>query len=186
MSAINNGGPAFPIVGTHEQVLEIGVTIRDYFAAKAMAVLCADYCASARTIGFDEDWKMGVALDAYAMADAMLAARQHKREGCQNCGDTGIHACTGKPIDPMTGEKKEYLAKVLEKVVGRDADGWIEWKGGECPVSNETIVDVRFRDGERGARVAADAWRWEHYGEGREYADGDIIAYRVVNKGAKK
>lgn len=28
----------------------------------------------------------------------------------------------------------------------RDADGWIEWKGGECPVDIATVVDVRQLD----------------------------------------
>lgn len=27
------------------------------------------------------------------------------------------------------------------------SDGWIEWGGGECPVEEGTLVDVRFRNG---------------------------------------
>ena len=52
--------------------------MRDYFAAKAMPACYAEYCAHANLQGYDEDWKMGVALDAYAMADAMLKAREVK------------------------------------------------------------------------------------------------------------
>ena len=52
--------------------------MRDYFAAKAMPACYAEYCAYANVRGYDEDWKMGVALDAYAMADAMLKARDVK------------------------------------------------------------------------------------------------------------
>jgi len=58
-----------------EYELQDGMTLRDYFAAKVMPAVYADYCAAARTLGFDEDWKMGIALDAYQMADAMLAER---------------------------------------------------------------------------------------------------------------
>jgi hypothetical protein len=29
----------------------------------------------------------------------------------------------------------------------RDEDGWIEWAGGEMPVANGALVDVRHRDG---------------------------------------
>lgn len=68
MSAHDNGGPAFPITGTHEQVLEIGVTLRDYFAAKAMAaylVASPEYRPPVESF----------AIAAYQMADAMLKAR---------------------------------------------------------------------------------------------------------------
>lgn len=47
-----------------------GMTLRDYFAAKAMQVNLAQ-CNSFP----DESWRHGVALDAYKMADAMMAAR---------------------------------------------------------------------------------------------------------------
>ena len=72
MSEIKDEAPAFPAAGMTGR----GMTLRDYFAAKALPAAYADYCESARKIGFDEGWKMGVALDAYAMADAMLAARE--------------------------------------------------------------------------------------------------------------
>jgi hypothetical protein len=46
------------------------MTLRDYFAAKAMEVnLYKCECFP------DEHWRIGVALDSYAMADAMLKAR---------------------------------------------------------------------------------------------------------------
>jgi hypothetical protein len=48
-----------------------GMTLRDYFAAKAMQVVLYQCDCFP-----DEDWRMGVALDSYAMADAMLKARQ--------------------------------------------------------------------------------------------------------------
>lgn len=66
---INNGGPAFPIVGTHEQVLEIGMTLRDYFAAKWLQGWMAN--PSSGDAGRDDAAKL-----AYAMADAMLRARE--------------------------------------------------------------------------------------------------------------
>lgn len=70
------GGTAFPIVGTHEQVIEIGVTLRDYFANTVLPAVYRDYCEAARDIGFfDSDWKELIASDAYEMADAMLKER---------------------------------------------------------------------------------------------------------------
>ena len=68
MSNTNTGGPAFPIVGTQEEVLEIGMTMRDYFAAKAMA---ADMIAGVHENDFA--WS---AARSYKMADAMLKARE--------------------------------------------------------------------------------------------------------------
>ena len=82
---IETGGPAFPApdLGEHDfgqRGAYWGMTLRDYFAAKAMPACYAEYCAYANARGYDEDWKMGVALDAYAMADAMLKAREAKNE----------------------------------------------------------------------------------------------------------
>lgn len=68
--------PAFPSTNqgpTTAPEIYYGITIRDYFAAKAMQVdyeLAKNYS--------DPDWRIGVALDAYKMADAMLRVRQSK------------------------------------------------------------------------------------------------------------
>lgn len=70
----NDGGPAFP--HTREQVATgmHGMTLRDYFAAAAMTGIVA-------ACGHDEDGNIDyvdaiVAKSAYALADAMLAARE--------------------------------------------------------------------------------------------------------------
>jgi len=56
-----------------------------------------------------------------------------------------------------------------------DADGWIEWKGGECPVSGDDIVDVAYSTyGAKSFSAAANSLRWSKRGLG-----GDIIAYRL-------
>lgn len=81
MTTKTDGGPAFPIVGTHEQVLEVGMTLRDYFAAKAMQARLTDY-ESCKSI-YEQATEAGisfareVALQAYDMADAMLKAREN-------------------------------------------------------------------------------------------------------------
>ena len=63
----DNGNPAFP-VGTHF----LGMTLRDYFAAKAMQGMLAYSYLHPLSM---ED---GCARDAYAMADAMLEAREEE------------------------------------------------------------------------------------------------------------
>lgn len=61
-----------------------------------------------------------------------------------------------------------------------DADGWIEWKGGECPVEKGTLVDVIWRD--KTERSGVKALHLGGAGHHFWVADGmvnDIIAYRL-------
>ena len=66
---------AFPSHGSMGEVVQEGMTLRDYFAAKALPAVFKDYCEAARVDGWDQDWRHGVAAESYQMADAMLAAR---------------------------------------------------------------------------------------------------------------
>ena len=52
--------------------------------------------------------------------------------------------------------------------------GWIEWGGGECPVEEGALVDVRFRDGDDGINIEANNLYWFH-----KNWSADIIAYRL-------
>lgn len=53
-----------------------GMTLRDYFAAKVLPAVYAEAVREMNISGYpDEHWRIGIALDAYAMADAMLGAR---------------------------------------------------------------------------------------------------------------
>jgi hypothetical protein len=58
-----------------------------------------------------------------------------------------------------------------------DADTWIEWNGGKCPVAPKTVVEVRFRCGESRAGESAGEWSWKH---SRRLDTHDIVAYRVA------
>ena len=69
---------AFPILergGNGLELTSAGMSLRDYFAAQAMPVLLAQI-----TKFPDENWRFGVALDAYMMADAMLIARSAREK----------------------------------------------------------------------------------------------------------
>ena len=65
----NNGGPAFPqyIISNNGARVDGGMTLRDYFAAKAMQSI-----AEARPNTFID----AIAELAYKLADAMLEARK--------------------------------------------------------------------------------------------------------------
>lgn len=70
MNNDKDGGPAFPSHGSMGEVVHDGMTLRDYFAAKALAGFAADSEGS---------WKngaKGMARCAYEWADAMLNARE--------------------------------------------------------------------------------------------------------------
>ena len=55
-------------------------------------------------------------------------------------------------------------------------DEWIEWKGGECPVDEDTTVRVKMLDGYiTPVTEKAGALRWVRSG-----SQGDITAYKVV------
>ena len=77
MSA-NDGGPAFPNVGDVRYTSEdqYGMTLRDYFAAKALPAIVSTYVeANGRCIGTDH-FPRNCAIHAYNLADAMLKARE--------------------------------------------------------------------------------------------------------------
>lgn len=74
---MNTGGPAFPTAADNgHNMNQDGMTLRDYFAAKAMQGLCAREDGK----GFDfhtfPNDPMRVAHWAYDVADAMLKARE--------------------------------------------------------------------------------------------------------------
>lgn len=79
MSKSYDGGPAFPADsyatgdGGRRPVIYSGMTLRDYFAAKAMSSVPVQ---SAYNMKDNESHERYVARRAYAMADAMLKARQ--------------------------------------------------------------------------------------------------------------
>lgn len=78
--------------------------------------------------------------------------------------------------------RDEYFSAYPAEPVA-DADGWIEWGGGECPVSCDDIVDVAFAystDGAKSISAVAKRLRWSKRGLG-----GDIIAYRLHNPEVK-
>ena len=80
MNEQNNGGPAFPLSFKWDEPQFNGMTLRDYFAAKALQGLLA--CADSddfedqKLLRNDYDaYCLNFATSAYQMADAMLKAR---------------------------------------------------------------------------------------------------------------
>jgi len=64
-----------------------------------------------------------------------------------------------------------------------DADGWIPYAGGGCPVDGDVTVEVRLRSGQENVAEdaeASDCWDWSVDDVGE-----DIVAYRVVEETPK-
>lgn len=86
MSAADNSGPAFPAkvsicrdtgaVLPHQfgnnEFCATGMSLRDYFAAKAMQGVLTNLPKPL----YGPDWQAQVAHEAYSIADAMLAVRE--------------------------------------------------------------------------------------------------------------
>lgn len=82
MSHQKTGGPAFPSEGGHKFMVgndvrktlpSRGMSLRDYFAAKAMAA-CISSMTATIGVGQSEE-NESIAMASYAIADAMLAER---------------------------------------------------------------------------------------------------------------
>ena len=78
MSNTNTGGPAFPLqsIGPDFAPGYSGMTLRDYFAAKAMQGLIARESTSAFNFEVYKDDPWRVALWAYDVADQMVKVRE--------------------------------------------------------------------------------------------------------------
>jgi hypothetical protein len=74
----NTGGPAFPNEGGAGNLWnDKGMTLRDYFAAKAMQAVFTGAIMEGLTMNQDINCDKA-AETAYTMADAMLRAREQK------------------------------------------------------------------------------------------------------------
>ena len=76
MSKKEDGGPAFPCPVLHGNGAPTGMSLRDYFAAKAMAavIMNPETQRELGNMGRDEGMVV-ISKVAYMQADAMLAAR---------------------------------------------------------------------------------------------------------------
>ncbi len=69
--------PAFPAPAGVAHITEQGMTLRDYFAARAMQVILASQYEDGIYVGdSDNDSEHTCARSAYIMADAMLKGRK--------------------------------------------------------------------------------------------------------------
>ena len=68
----------------------------------------------------------------------------------------------------------EVTREQYEAALAAKNDGWIEWGGGECPVEEGTLVDVKFNGGDAQSGIPSCEYSWEHV-----WQEANIIAYRL-------
>ena len=95
---------------------------------------------------------------------------------CGRCHDVQLPSLINNWYQTVLSrdEFNQIVAEIVADAV-RDADGWIEWKGGECPVDVDALVCCKLRSG----RVSITPYHagilsWRHNGNA-----ADIIAYRL-------
>ena len=81
-----------------------------------------------------------------------------------------------KKLQPHLFEVKEE--EIPEEDLQEDQESeWIEWKGGpKAPVSEDTEVEVRYKNGDTYTDIA-NIFTWWHDGN-----PDDIIAYKIIDK----
>lgn len=90
---------------------------------------------------------------------------------------------TGDPNYHDNWHDIQGYAKLVEDRLPRaepapiaDTDGWTEWRGGEQPVPDNTLVEIRLRDGVKN-KAHAYVWNWAH---DEPNAAFNIVAYRIL------
>lgn len=76
MSVMDNGGPAFPNTDD-AQYYGTGMTLRDWFAGQALPAIISATSAGQHDPSqkHGKGVELSIAMDAYLLADAMIAAR---------------------------------------------------------------------------------------------------------------
>lgn len=91
---------------------------------------------------------------------------------------SGIAKAMHEEADEFGNATERTVHRILSALVPASPqpadDDWIPWEGGKCPVGDNTIVEIRRRDGVTGIDHA-DEFNWWHTGQRH-----NIIAYRVV------
>lgn len=107
-------------------------------------------------------------------------ARERQKGGDQDIKKAAHHL--QRLIEAMGGDPLvQETAQAALAMDEPDADGWIPWHGGKCPVDRDQTVEIKRRDGTTYA-AHGEYFRWVHASAkfpefDRNY---DIIAYRVV------
>lgn len=112
------------------------------------------------------------AREAITKAEAALAAPQPSADAPVT--DSYVQTVPDKCDRIVWRGRYIHLSVGQETTPQPSEDGWIPWKGGECPVERRAVVRVKAKNGE----IDTDeAHRYDWWPTGSSI---DIVAYRVV------
>ncbi len=103
-----------------------------------------------------------------------LPILEQRERGCQQCGGTGMADSGG--TQPW-GEQILIECDCKFEQQERGEGGWIDWGGGERPVTPGNRVDLKLRGGVITKDYPAECARWSHH---KYNNSSDIIAYRII------
>ena len=86
-------------------------------------------------------------------------------------------AALNRPVD-------QSVDQLVDQSV--DADGWVDWGGGDNPFRDnlDCLVDVRLRNGEYRWNQTGGWLRWSRLKPTDAYYAFDIVAYRIIKEEA--
>jgi len=128
----------------------------------------------------------GLVLEEYA--DALQLEIHRLRSAIREYVEAEDALCMIENTITMADKRnKTYAAlKVIAEDAAQNADNFIPWEGGKCPVHPHALVEVKYRciggkyDGMIGP---ADGYSWRHSEQdGMHGAAMDIVAYRVISE----
>ena len=92
----------------------------------------------------------------------------------------------GHPDDSASKHIAYVIAKAEAALAApqADADGWIPWSGGECPIPEGMAFDLRFRDGAKLIAASSD-WPTAEWDWSCESGPYGIVAYRIAKESDK-
>ncbi len=143
----------------HNQTKEHGISILEekYLAALEIALMVLEQ-PDGQFFLVEHD-------NCYEVEITLLAAMHRRAEFGGR-----IWALTGSIVKPKTDTYWQI-----------ENDGWIEWKGGRCPVSANDNVGIKFLDGGSYEGPGAHILNWANRG-----FQSDIIAYRVIENDGRE
>lgn len=117
-------------------------------------------------------------INNYRTADGL------ETNGCGTWRYSSAWQCYLLSDDDVSFLADDYTTAIItreqyEAALAAKNDGWIDWGGGECPVSDNAMVDVRYRDGQIRKAQRADSYEWGHGYAHFVTTSADIISYRL-------
>jgi hypothetical protein len=119
-----------------------------------------------------EDWRLGFHLGNVVK---YIARAPHKGDELGDLRKAQWYI--NRRIDSMRAQSyREPKPPTPEAGPAEDADGWIEWGGGECPVEPTTSVVATCGDGDEYGPCEASTIEWGWLDDG---PCSDIVRYRI-------